>query len=276
MIIQESEQMKIEPSTTPDKIKIDCLKCGNMFEIDALPEDPPLRNFMLNFLENTRFCPDCEKQLQIEADLAASEARKATLQATFPLRLAGSGMPQKYTHDRQTGNLFTEPPKRFAAEFFWRNRRNNLLISGETGTGKSTSACFVATKLLQTGKRIRYRQAFDLLAEWREAKTSDRSNAASQMLDFYLNQLDLLIIDELAGKAKITESGQELLFHILESVYNGCCKTTIWLLGNFYNGSIEDIFPDGGPARRRLAECFQCVRLTNDNNIAELPVAVNV
>lgn len=268
--------IKFENSPNPGKIKIDCIKCGNMFEIDALPTDELLKNFMLNFYENSRFCPTCENQIQIEAELAEAEARKARLQQTFPKRLIDSGMPEKYTHDRKSGNLMVEPPKRYAAEFFWRNRRKNLLISGETGTGKSTGACFVATKLLQTGSHVRYLQAFELLDEWREARTSDRNYAVSQMLNFYLNSLDLLIIDELAGKAKITESGQELLFRILESVYNGSCKATVWLLGNFYGGSIEDIFPDGGPARRRLAEAFNCVRLTKDEKILELEVQGNV
>lgn len=261
-----------EPSPTPGKVKVDCLNCGTMFEIDALPEDPLLRDYMAKFLEKCRYCSDCMRQLEIEADIAAAEARNARLQATFPQRLQESGMPKNYTHDRQTNELFVQPPKRFAAEFFWRNRNKNLLISGETGTGKSTSACFVATKLLQTGSRIRYRQALELLDEWREAKTSDRNYAVSQMLNFYLNSLDVLIIDELAGKSKITESGQELLFWIIESVYNGSCKAKVWLLGNFYGGSIEDIFPDGEPARRRLAESFKCVRLTSDEKIADLEV----
>lgn len=264
--------LKIEPSQNEGKIRIDCLKCGTMYEVDALPSDELLKNFMLNFYETSRFCPACESQLQIEAELAEAEAKKARLQQTFPKRLIDSGMPEKYTHDRKTGNLMTEPPKRYAAEFFWRNRRKNLLISGETGTGKSTGACFVATKLLQTGCKVRYRQAFELLDEWREAKTSDRNYAVSQMLNFYLNSLDLLIIDELAGKAKITESGQELLFQILEAVYNGSCRATVWFLGNFYGGSIEDIFADGGPARRRLAECFTCVRLTEDEEVKTLQV----
>lgn len=266
--------IKIEPSPITGKIKIDCMKCGTMYEVDALPTDELLKNFLLSFYESSRFCPTCENQIQIEAELAEAEARKARLQHTFPKRLIDSGMPEKYTHDRNTGSLFVEPPKRFSAEFFWKNRKTNLLISGESGTGKSTSACFVATKLLQAGESIRYRQAFQLLDEWREVKRSDNPYAVSSFLNFYLN-LDLLIIDELAGKQNITASGQELLYHLLESAYNGSCKAKIWLLGNFYGGSIEDIFPDGGPARRRLAEAFHCARLTTDEQTIMLDVKGN-
>ncbi len=268
--------IKFENSPNRGKIKVDCLKCGNMFEIDALPEDPLMHEFLENYLEKNRYCEDCTRQLEIEADLAAKEAKKAKLVACFPQAVTASGMPENYTHDRATGNFFIEPPVRFAAEFFWRNRWKNLLVSGVTGTGKSTSACFVATKLIQVGKQVRYRQAFQLLDEWRKAKTSDRSYAVSNMLNFYLNNIDLLIIDELAGKQNITASGQELLFAILEAVYNGSCRASVWLLGNFYGGSIEDIFSDGGPARRRLAECFKCVRLTEDEKILDLEVQGNV
>ena len=69
---------------------------------------------------------------------------------------------------------------------------------------------------------------------------------------------DLFIIDEVVGKARISESGQELLFEILESVNSGACRSKIWLLGNFYEGSIEDIFSDPEPVRRRLQENFSC------------------
>ena len=71
----------------------------------------------------------------------------------------------------------------------------------------------------------------------------------------------MLIVDEVVGKAHVTDSGQELLFELLESVNSGTCRAKIWLLGNFYAGSIEEIFSDPDPVRRRLAENFHCALL---------------
>ena len=83
----------------------------------------------------------------------------------------------------------------------------------------------------------------------------------------------MVIIDEVVGKAKVSDSGQELLFDLLEAVNNGECRSRIWLLGNFYTGSIEEIFSDPEPIRRRLAENFECIRLVpEEQKVVKIPV----
>lgn len=267
--------MRIEKSETPGKIRIDCLTCGNLYEVDDYLQDELTAEFMQHFYEHNRCCPECCRQAEAAAAAAEAEVEQARLISEFPLRLITAGLQHNYIHDRQSGELFIAPPCRSIAEFIWLNRRKNLLISGVTGSGKSTGASFVAAKLLQSSRmRIRYRTLSQLLSEWREARCSDEANAASRMLNFYLN-LDLLIIDEMAGKAHVSESGKEFLFYLLEAVNSGESRTRIWLLGNFYVGSIEEIFPDGDPCRRRLAENFTCVKI-DKNNITPLEVYAGV
>ncbi len=240
--------MKIEQSG-PDTIRIDCMKCGAMFEVPDYRRDS-MAEILDQMYREKRYCPACNAAREEEEEQQIWLSR-------LPMLVAQAGIPEHYSHDRATGELFRTPPVEFAAKWIMDHRDRNLLISGITGCGKSTSACFVAARELAEHHQCRYVKLRKLLAEWREAKTSDTSYASEKLLTEIFRQ-DLYIIDEFVGKARITESGQELLFEILEAVNSGECQARMWLLGNFYAGSIEQIFNDPDPLRRRLQENFVC------------------
>ena len=67
-----------------------------------------------------------------------------------------------------------------------------------------------------------------------------------------------------------TESTQECMFRLIEDVSNGTASARLWLLGNFYRGSIEDIFGNGEAARRRFNEKFACAQILPDGNIRKI------
>jgi DNA replication protein DnaC len=249
--------MKIEDSKQPDTVLIDCQICGKMFAVDDFRNDD-LSEIVRMCYEEHRICPECEQQQQAAIQKQSIAQRKAEIAARLPDLLSAAGIEPLYCRDRATGEIFKQPPVRFLAEWIYRHRRENLLISGVTGSGKSTSACFVAAAMICQERKVRYTSLRKLLSQWKEAKTSDQSYAVERMLSGIFN-VDVFIIDEVVGKARISESGQELLFEILESVNSGACRSRIWLLGNFYTGSIEDIFSDPEPVRRRLHENFTCV-----------------
>ena len=255
--------MKILETNIPDKILIDCQNCGGMFPVDDFRSEE-YADVVRNCFEKHRLCDACRDLEELQKSQEASGQEKVQRAAKLPQLINSAGLEPLYCRDRQTGKLFTEPPCRFAAEWIYLHRFENLLLSGITGSGKSTSASFVAVKMLQEGKKVHYSSLRKLLSLWRAAKTSDHEFAAEKMLSEIFH-FDLYIIDEVVGKARISESGQELLFEILESVNSGSCKARIWLLGNFYSGSIEDVFSDPAPVRRRLQENFSCVYLDKKN-----------
>lgn len=257
--------MEIRKSKTPGMIWVDCSECGAYYEIEEF-RGTPFEEIFRNALEKERWCPGCrQKKLAAEETEAKAELerfRRAEFKANFEKHREVMNLPRHYVCDRETGKIFTDPPVRFVAEWLWRQRRGHLLLSGMTGTGKSTSACFVALKMAQElAAKVKYHTLGELLSLWRSARKSDDPEADLKFLWNIFGKTDLTIIDEVVGKARVSSSGQELLFDILEAVNNGECRSRIWLLGNFYAGSIEAIFADAEPVRRRLHENFQCVRI---------------
>lgn len=254
--------MKIQETTIPGKILIDCDHCGKFYPVDDFRSDEYATLFLLTY-EHNRTCPECMQLLAAEEERIEAARKARQIRRNFDRIAENCGLPFHYTHDRE-GNRLTAPPVRFAAEWIWNHRFENLLISGTTGSGKSSGACFAAMQLILQGANLRYTTLRKLLAEWREAKTSDNEFAADRMI-FKIFHLDYFIIDEFIGKARVTESGQELLFELLEGVNSGECRSRIWLIGNFYAGSIEETFSDPDPVRRRLQENFSCVLLDRAN-----------
>ncbi len=93
-------------------------------------------------------------------------------------------------------------------------RRENILMVGSVGTGKSHLACALGFAACGQGRRVRFFTVTGLvthLLEKREEKT----------LEKLLNQLerhDLLILDEL-GYVPFSKAGAELLFEVVSRAY---------------------------------------------------------
>lgn len=239
-----------------------CKQCGKTWSFQ-ITEDALRLDFVKEHVGQF-ICPDCtqkKEQLKLEND---ERAKKLELERSFPARLDKTDIPAKMID-------IEEPPVKTVAEWIWKNRDKNLLISGETGTGKTTSAVVVVRRMLkQQALKIRYYNAMDLLLAWRSAKTSDRAADPQNFLE-RLGDLDLLIIDELVSKTKITACGAELLYDLIDGVYSGKHHCKLWLIGNFYRNAIPDIFPDPEPVYRRLHESFDCVEIKY-NEITPLSV----
>ena len=223
---------------------VDCSICGQMF---------PVEKWMETLCEDADFrhCDKCNTRI-------AEEQKRRAWAESLPQRADAAGIPELYRLHRVTGNTITQPLVPHVARWIWENRESNLLISGRTGVGKSTSACFCALRLLADGKSVRYVKLRRLLAEWRDARTSDAPGGDERFFDA-IRRLDVLILDEVADKTKTTESGQEMMYELLDMISDGEIKTRLWMLGNFRDGTLKDIFGDDEPVYRRIDENFLCV-----------------
>ena len=236
---------------------LDCGRCGEMFpafeagtgfagEMESIYAD-----------DGERHCPKCLGELEAEAEQREAEQRRQEFLASIPRLASASGIPDLYRIHRETGKPLTSPLVPHVVKWIWEHRACNLLISGKTGVGKSTSACFVAVKMLELGKKVRYVKLRRLLSEWRGARTSDEQFADEEFFA-KIRKLHLLILDEVADKTKTTDSGQEMMYELLDMIADGEIRTRLWMLGNFRQGTLDEVFGDTDPVYRRIEENFVC------------------
>ena len=191
-------------------------------------------------------CPECTARQE-------QQARETEKKNFIEEELERAGIPKRYR--------VKAPFVPFVADWMQRNAGENLLVTGETGCGKSTSAGYLARGYIEKMKTVKWRSLSDLLDQWRQSRRGEYPVTAAEFLS-KLENADLLIIDEASGdKTTNSESTRECMFRLLEDVYNGNCRAAVILLGNFFRGSIGEVFGNEDAARRRLADTFLAVRI---------------
>jgi len=97
-------------------------------------------------------------------------------------------------------------------------RRENLLLVGPSGTGKTHLATALGIAACGLGKKVRFWRVTELITTLLEAK-EERQLLRSRS---QLAKLDLLILDEL-GYVPASKAGAELLFDVIATAYERNC-----------------------------------------------------
>jgi DNA replication protein DnaC len=93
-------------------------------------------------------------------------------------------------------------------------KRENVLLIGTSGTGKTHIATSLAMEACSQGKRVRFYRVTELVTQLLEAREERQlSRIRSQ-----LSKLDLLVLDEL-GYVPMGKAGAELLFDVMSRAY---------------------------------------------------------
>jgi len=93
-------------------------------------------------------------------------------------------------------------------------RRENLLLVGGPGTGKTHLATALGVEACGRGKRVRFYRVTELVTQLMEA----REERQLGQMRARLAKLDLLILDEL-GYVPASKAGAELLFDVIGTAY---------------------------------------------------------
>ena len=94
------------------------------------------------------------------------------------------------------------------------DQRENLLLVGNTGMGKTHLATALGTEACGRGKRVRFHKVIELITQLIEA----REERQLSRMKTQLAKLDLLILDEL-GYVPASKLGAELLFDVISTAY---------------------------------------------------------
>ena len=94
------------------------------------------------------------------------------------------------------------------------DKRENILLVGNSGTGKTHIAIALAIAACGRGRRVRFYRVTELITQLLEA----REERVLLRLKAQLAKLDLLILDEL-GYVPASKVGSELLFDVISTAY---------------------------------------------------------
>ena len=114
------------------------------------------------------------------------------------------------------------------------DKKENILLIGNSGTGKTHLATALAFSACQQGRRVRFFSTTGLvttLLERREDKNLEQFNKQ-------LERLDLVVLDEL-GYVPFSKAGAELLFEVISRAYE---RTSLILTSNLPFESWTEIF----------------------------------
>ncbi|WP_445612378.1 IS21-like element helper ATPase IstB [Geobacillus sp. YF-1] len=115
-------------------------------------------------------------------------------------------------------------------------QKQNVLLLGSPGTGKTHLATALGLKACERGHEVRFFRVADLVAQLEEAL----KDGTLGRLKRHIDTCELLILDEL-GYVPFQKQGSELLFHIIADCYE---RKSVIVTSNLEFGQWNRVFGD--------------------------------
>ncbi len=146
----------------------------------------------------------------LEAEIAARDAANRGIR----LKQAGFPVPKTLEAFDMTDSSIPRPTFDYIASLEWVGARENLLLVGPSGTGKSHALVGCGVRAVERGMKVRYIVAADLIETLYRGLAD---NSVGKVISNLLRN-ELILIDEL-GFAPLDDTGSQLLFRFVAAAY---------------------------------------------------------
>jgi DNA replication protein DnaC len=165
---------------------------------------------LLVVAKTQRWAPEEFLRTLLEAEIASRDASNAAG------RMKNASFPVAKSLDEFDVSVSSVPRATFdyLVSLEWVDANENLCLVGPAGTGKSHLLVALGRHAVETGKRVRYFSAADLVETLYRGLAD---NSVGRVIDQIL-RADLILIDEI-GFAPMDDTGAQLFFRIVSAAY---------------------------------------------------------
>lgn len=146
----------------------------------------------------------------LQAEIAARDVANRGIR----LKQAGFPVPKTLEAFDMTDSSIPRPTFDYIASLEWVGAKENLLLVGPSGTGKSHALVGCGVRAVERGMKVRYIVAADLIETLYRGLAD---NSVGKVISGLLRN-ELFLIDEL-GFAPLDDTGSQLLFRFVAAAY---------------------------------------------------------
>jgi len=146
--------------------------------------------------------------------LAAEITARDAANRRIRLKQAGFPVPKTLEGFTVADSSIPRPTFEYIASLEWVGARDNLLLVGPSGTGKSHALVGCGVRAVERGMKVRYLVAADLIETLYRGLAD---NTVGKVIGSLLRN-ELILIDEL-GFAPLDDTGSQLLFRFVAAAY---------------------------------------------------------